>query len=185
MSVHTSSRRERDAVRIFSEKLRSSHDKARRVALRARTPRCLTMWVDGMRAQRALLIPGHDRDRLAEGKVCLQRVASCCNPLIVKNRTCGLLALEPQRRDSCSRDEVKPPASVRPGDSRGKKMRPPHAPTSSHRRSIGRFLGEGFVMWFWKVIETLAPGLLCDSACKAVPGCQSVTRGNQISVCPL
>ena len=136
MSVHTSSRRERDAVRIFSEKLRSSHDKARRVALRARTPRCLTMWVDGMRAQRALLIPGHDRDRLAEEKVCLQRVASCCNPLIVKNRTCGLLALEPQRRDSCSRDEVKPPASVRPGDSRGK-MWPPHEPGCWHS---GRYI---------------------------------------------
>ena len=39
---------------------------------------------------------------------------------------------------SCSRDEAKPPASVRPGDSREEKMRPPpRAPTSSHRRPIG------------------------------------------------
>ena len=44
-------------------------------------------------------------------------------------------------RDSSSRDEAKPLASVRPGDS--KKMRPPHAPTSSHR-PIGRVLGAGF-----------------------------------------
>ena len=42
-------------------------------------------------------------------------------------------------RDACSRYEARPPASVRP--SRGKKMRPPHAPTSQHRRPIGRFLG--------------------------------------------
>ena len=46
-------------------------------------------------------------------------------------------------RDSCSRDESKPPASVRLGDSR-KKMQPPHAPTSSHRRPTGRVLGGGF-----------------------------------------
>ena len=48
------------------------------------------------------------------------------------------------RRHSCSRDEAKPPASVRPGDSQGKIMRLSHAPTSSHRRPIGRVHGAGF-----------------------------------------
>ena len=47
-------------------------------------------------------------------------------------------------RDSCSRD-VQPPA-VRPCDSRGNKMRPPHAPTSSHMRPIGHFLEMNFDM---------------------------------------
>ena len=50
-------------------------------------------------------------------------------------------------RDSCSRDEAKPPASVQAtheAKKMEKKMQPAHASTSSHRRPTGRFLGAGF-----------------------------------------
>ena len=64
-----------------------------------------------------------------------------CHPIVKKNAGCWLSSHS--ARDSCSRDEAKPPASVRPGDSRGK-MRPSHVPTSSHRWPIGRVHGAGF-----------------------------------------